>query len=357
MKLTYPTIALLAALTLLSGGCNRENTAPPKEKVEVVMNGGFQVPETTKAQITPVNNLPTNQLDVIIVTVNYTTADPVNDQPDLNAWMGSTADLTRGYFGGPGLGATTITNGEIKYTNEDGTSVQNVFYDENGEYYFVRVVYPHKDAEFIQTNNGAAIVFNDINGSQDILCSNLGWGNINMPIVRSNLTNDLDPTSVGLMFSHKLSLFRFNLIAENEKAAEQYGQIKNVRIRNQPSSIRVDMLDTNTEGYSEFDRHYEAEDFPSTPITLTFSSDPEPVPVAAYAGYIMALPGKKFTIEAETEKRLWISADLDFSDPANPYAASKAGIIYDITLTFMEAYQMELSLENTTEWWVESEFN
>lgn len=337
MKRPYIIFALFSVALL--GGCERERPVP--QVVEVVINGGISNTRAEMGQIIPQDGLPEEQLSVGIVTVNFRTSDPTTIQPDVNAWKGTSADFTRGYFGGPGLGASPVTNGEIKYTNEYGTVIQKVFYDETGEHYFIRVVYPYQDAELIQTDNGAAVVFSELDGSQDILCSNLGWGNITNPEISTNETDRV------VIFSHMLSLFRIKIEPENETAAAQYGLIKSIRIIDQPSSIIVGMIDLATEAYSSGDTDYYCVGF--TPCGLTSG------PVDA--GYIMALPERKFTIEAETQNRLWLSVELDFATALEPYKTSAAGTVYDVTVKFMESYELKLEVSEAKEWWMNSEFD
>lgn len=334
----------------LGGGCSNEYAGNDREQVEVVMNGNLLKSRKTRAQIVPENGLPKNQLDVGIVTVNFSTTDPANVQPDLDAWKGVTADYTRGYFGGPGLGAATITNGEIKYTNDDGTAVQKVFYDETGECYYVRVVYPHHNAEFTQADNGAAVVFNELNGTQDIMCSNLGWGNMDQPTMKTNYDTDpaIDtPGDSVIVFSHMLSLFRIKVVAENATAIVQYGNITNVKIIDQPNSVKVDMIDLAAEPYAFPETDFLIPEFQARPLTITPDS----------VGDIMVLPARNFTIEAQSENRLWLSADFNFATAEDPYATSAAGTIYEITLKFMEGYKMELDVIAAKEWWMDHEFN
>lgn len=349
MKKSSIIIALSGLLAAgLLNSCDKESIDDFREKVEVIMNGSLPKPPASKTQIVPNEvGLPEKKLDVAIITVNYRTSDPENVQPDLAAWGGSTADITRGYFGGPGLKANPITNGEIKYTNDDGSAVQKVFYDETGEHYFVRVLYPFDNANFVQTDRGAGVLFSDIDGSQDILCSNLGWGNLDTPEV---ITNEKDSA---IIFSHMLSLFRIKLKPESQTAVIQYGEIKNVKLANQSSSIRIDMIDLNTEGSGPFTMDY----FPIGFAADTLHYDTiNAVPIEKEAGYLMAVPAQKFIFEAQTD-RLWVSSELNFATALDPYKTSAPGTIYDVTLKFMEGYEMEIEVEAAEEWWMDSEFN
>lgn len=364
-------IALAGFFSLaLWGGCGKEKPAETAEtRVAVVMNGGISRSGTTRGQIVPnAAGLPDEQLDVAIITVNYRTADPTLDQPDLPAWSGSTADITRGYFGedsgAPGVipfaqrPGKPIDSGKIEYTNDSGTTIQRVFYDETGEHYFVRVVYPYANAEFTQSVNGAGVIFSELDGSQDIMASNLGWGNMHSPVIKTNYKDDIPETVTGdsiIVMSHLFSLFRIKLVAENTDVIDQYGKILDVRLIDQPSSIRVDMMEIRLETESALDTPYHPKDFPGTGLDLTTS--------AVDAGYVMAMPAQKFTLEARSQNRLWLSADLDFSTLEDPLATSAPGRMYDITIRFMEAYEIELEAEplegedEHKEWWMDSVFD
>lgn len=352
-------------LAALLAGCDKAEPVAPagREKVEVEMNGRLARTVQSKGPISPrlgSGGLPEEQLAVAVITVNFTTSDPETLQPGLAAWRGSTADITRGYFGGPGIGATEITNGEIKYTNEDGDLVQRVFYDENGEYYFIRVLYPYLTSEFTQTDRGAGMVFYDVDGHQDILCTNLGWGNIDQPVIQTSYK--IDPESPEpaegdgvFVFSHLLSQFRINVVAESAVAVHQYGKIKNIRIIEQPGVIKVDMIDLATTSYDDSDTDYYLEDFQLDSLPSYNTA----LPNNGYttAGSLMLLPARKFTIEAETD-RLWLTAHFDFATEDDANAITSPGTIYDINLKFMEGYEMDVKVDSiTNQWWMDHEFN
>lgn len=342
-------------------GCGKDNGGTDIEKdesgVEIVINGGISKGPATKGdgridpQGAPYAGLPPHKLDVGIVTVNYTTVNPLIDQPTLAAWSGSTADITRGYFGGDGVNgpnSTIITTGEIFYTSDDGMAVQKVFYDETGQHYFVRVIYPYDNAEFTQTSNGAGILFSDMDGSNDIMCSNLGWGNLYNPEIR---TGDAGTDSI-IILSHMLSLFRVNLEIEAD-AQGQYGQIESVRIAGQPDEVVVDMMDPAI--YASVSSSLT--DYYTIGFTpFSFASLPDPT-VIVPAGYVMVMPSQTFTVEIKSEKRLWLSAEIDFTTAEDPFATSAAGTIYDINLTLREAYQMEVDIVSADEWWMDTVFD
>ncbi len=142
-------IAFVSAFAaLFCVGCASDNHTPDNgdDRPYVVMNGSLETVEQTpsRSAIDPrdADGLPNAPLTVGIMTLNYTTSDPTTDKPNEVAWMSSTANLSRGYFGGPGVNAPVVENGEINYTNETGSAIRKLFYDEGGEYYFTRVVYP-----------------------------------------------------------------------------------------------------------------------------------------------------------------------------------------------------------------------
>lgn len=391
MKAIYIKTAILGALfAALLGGCAKDKTnvprSPETEKVAVVIKGGMKgvVPSRSRGVIDPQAGLPPVQLDVNIITVNYTTADPLMDQPGPAAWQGQTADVTRGFFG-ENAGYTAAhnnnplipegdregfkpDNGRIEYTDEDGSAVQKVFYDEGGEYYFVRIFHPYENTEFTSSMGtlGASIIFNEVDGNQDILCSNLGWGNIYNPEVETAAGK------TGLVFSHMLSLFRLYITAENDQVVNgtppppvegstiigtgQYGQISNARIRFQPGALIADAMDGEIIPLpgDPLEKEYFANEFP-TPFSLE-SKDIAPFPGRGeprYAGYIMVLPGQsEYRLEVLTE-RMWAYGDLKFAEGKEPLP----GKVYDITLEMKESYELKVVPSDPTDWWMDHVFD
>lgn len=384
MKKPYIKIGLFFLLPVaLVVGCSHEDTSvPDPERVAVQISGVLsQKSATTKGvpwdgrvdPINPVNHLglPPVQLDVGIVTVNYETEDPSNPdggQPDIEAWSTTTADWTRGYFGSISVGDvvggviltdnTPPTNGEISYTNEDGTLIQKTFYDDYGEHYFLRVVYPFHHgtngeyaAELVQTpGRGAGVVFSGLDGSQDILCSNLGWGNIYQPLIET------EAGAGNLVLSHMLTMFRVFVKAGDDTAITQYGNVTEdengnpgLRLTDQPASVRFDMIDLEANPGSDL-THYYASEFPDNPVVLDNTS-------GTYIGYMMALPAQKFRVEVFTAERAWIHGEFSFATDSNPYRISEAGKIYDITLNLVEAYEIQIKVSTPKEWWMNSTFD
>lgn len=387
----------------LLGGCSRQDNepvGPPKGKVAMVMYGGIKgiAPAKSRAMIEPqgVAGLPPTQLDVNIITVNYVTDNPRTNPPGTDAWRGQTADVTRGFFGentdftiandgNPlipeaerGDADKKPNSGRIEYTDEDGSAVQKVFYDDSGEYYFVRLFYPYENAEFTSTTGmlGASIIFSGMDGSQDILCTNLGWGNIYNPEIRTAYrVNGIDGAdnegdSV-IVFSHMLSLFRIKIAPENTKVIDgkpedprpggQYGQIMNARIREQPGALIADAMGASIAAlYGDpLETDYLVNGFPYTTEDVNDGGQGTPLylnaaqmTTAEDIGYIMVLPGlNEYRIEVNTGKRKWVYGDLKFTTPPQP------GKVYDITITMMEAYELKVVPVEATNWWMDHVFD
>lgn len=405
------TAALCAALlTGAATGCDIfGNDRPPKEegKEWVRMTGvlpvqgartGYSRAELVTGPIDPVGGLPPRQLDVAIVTVNHVTADPALDQPGYTQWAGHEAETTRGFFGSddsngvlsPG---TAPTNGHIEYVNESGDYIQRVFYpEEPDEYYYVRVAYPWQGFDqFIQMpdNTGAALVFSNLTGHEDILCSNLGWGSQAQPVIETDCTIPnpaLDPESLYsvdpytpdydpddypthvsvLKFSHALAQLRFWVVAENERAKEQYGDIKKIVVRFQPDKIALRMIDAQTmRAQDAVDRDYLSDffiiDTLSNSAIEIYNPDYVPaehgnIPQGTSAGRVMVMPDYTFRIEAETSLRKWIGADYEFKVDGD-VGKILPGHIYDVTLKFMEAYKLAIEMTDAGEWWMDSVFD
>jgi hypothetical protein len=378
MKKYYIKPVLLGMLFLfaLLSGCEKQNEpVPVQERMQVRMNGTLS-PVGLSAKSTRVTTivgrvdpdaygLPAEQLDVAIITVNYDTADPGTDQPGTADWSGQTADITRGFFGSM-PGRTILndnekpTNGQIEYTNSEGTQVQRVFYDDLGSHYFIRVLYPYENTEFIQTVQGAAVVFYDLDGSQDIMSSNLGWGNIDAPVIQTGLnsipnpdynpshpSNPYEPPFISsIVLSHMFSLLQFKVMPENVGVSPYYGEIEEIVIREQPTTVRMSMVDLSMTPHddAEFIDFY-ALDLEPIDLESVLPGAPED------AGYLMVLPASSFRIEAYTTGRGWIGADFSFDNPTEP------GKIYEITLKFMEAAEVIITATAVDEWWMDSELD
>ncbi|MDH6357166.1 fimbrillin family protein [Parabacteroides sp. PF5-9] len=400
MRKIYIKLATTGLITiLLLTGCSKEgvDSPPPKEKVAVMMRGGLAgLARNTRGIINPQNSpgvegLPPQQLDINIITVNYTTSEPskISGQPDLEAWSGQTADFTRGFFG-ENTDFTTGNNGNpiipiadredqipnsgrIEYTDESGTSVQKVFYDENGEYYFVRLFYPYdeEDTEFTSSTAGlgASIIFRNVDGSQDILCSNLGWGNTLNPLITTAIdldedgdTDDGEDLEGEIVFSHMLSLFRIWIKPDNKavvgddgSTTAQYGKIKNVQVARQPSTLIADAMRGVIQPLNDpFETNYKANDFPANGLYLSWdiNEEPEGQAITNSAGYVIVYPGlNEYRIEVETERHMWVHGELSFTSPPKP------GKIYDITITMKEAYEIEVIETKVADWWMDHVFN
>ena len=430
--IVIPVILSLAALC----GCVREDedgAAPAREQgAQVRISGGLTGPggriPLSKAETVPGPidhdptdpagvsryGLPDRQLDVAIVTVTHDPAgDPALPQhwPGIGAWSGQTAGLMRGFFGSrpespynDGILPTGIqpTDGRIEFVNSTGEYIQRTFYDDAGAYYYARVVYPYAHARFVNEGGetGATVVFSDLNGQQDILSSNLAWGNKDRPLMQAldyvpnpaydpglgpsdpgygdepeTMADPNNPDSV-ITLSHMLSLFRFWIDVENENVRREitvspatgadtlysmYGAVDSIVVRFQPEALRLRMLDNSLSVYDPARQV----DY----VALMPDSDGDgrlndvavyipdvPVGVPEFAGSVMVLPGMRFRIEAHTTGRMWIGADYEFGKDGIP-TSTQRGKVYDITLRFREAYELNISASEPDDWWMDSEFN
>ncbi len=374
----YYIAAIASCALLLPGGCAREKGGHgPADRPHVVMTGSMEQAKTeteTRARIVPADGLPDRQLAVGIVTVNYTTADPAVDQPDLAAWSGTTADITRGFFGGPGINPSEVLDGQIEYTNEDGTAIQKTFYDESGEYYFTRVYHPFLNdagdhiSRIEQTGDGAEIVISELDGSQDVMCSNLAWGNVDNVKMKTAAAPDGE-----VVLSHMFSQFRIKVKAENEKAATQFGSVDDFVLRFQPASIGINMMtlgiapsDEQTDypmvGFSPFALFTEESGVRvAKPGTFDIRHPDGALDRAAEspvdAGYVMAPPATMFRFEALTADHMWVFAEVSFATGEDPFATSVPGTAYNITVTLMESYEILLEVEPVIYHWMDSVFD
>ncbi len=329
MRRSYITSILASIVSIiLFCGCQKEAAPVKAAKVEMELNGS--IGPSTRAVINPApGNLPPTQLSIGVVMLSYDSPDPLTVQPNGTDWNGS-IHWQRAYFGGAGLGANPVTNGEIKFTNETGIVTQKVFYDETGIYYFLKAVYPYDQADVTQTANGGVIAFT-VDGSQDIMCSNLGWGNMTSPLVNT------------LNFKHLLTKLNLKLIAEAAAAITQYGEVRNIELIDQPNQILYNIANDTLSVASLLTSRYPTVDFPSAPQLLTTAPTD--------FGYVMALPAEKYTFRIETENRLWFYAEVTFPGGSSP------GKAYNVTLKFMQADEVIVYAAEAKEWWLDSTFN
>jgi hypothetical protein len=271
--------------------------------------------------------------------VQYVTADPLADQPTEEDWNGAT--LLRAYFGGPDIAPDPTTfvpsNGEIKFTNNTGTRVQKVFYEELGAYSFMRAIYPYQGASVVPTVDGGVVVV-PVDGSQDVMCSGWGWGSVlatHQPLINTNLA-----------FGHLLTRINVRLVAESAPASGQYGDILGVSLSHQPGELAVNLIDGSVTGWSNNDQNYPLIGQPEVQTLNTAGVD---------YGYAMALPADSYEIRVETQNRrsFYPVAVL----PAVPVGERRAGRVYDVVLSFKAADEIKIAVTDATEWWLDSTFD
>lgn len=382
MKKSYIITALIAASAALFGGCSREEAAaiPGRERVEVKMRGS--VSNSREVVIPDANGLPKTQLVVGILTGNYNLRpedyyylyDGVHQRlrihPQEEDW-GSYTYLDRGIFGN--ADQATNPGSEIKYTtSEEPYNQQRVFYDESGMYYIMRIIYPYTykyrptpDAALVETQpqlllsaSGSQVAF-DMDGHQDILSSDLGWGNMDSGTeewgeeLGKGLINTENPTN-GFVFTHHLT--RFELWVKAEAAAiAQYGQIEAIELVNQPNKVVLDITSNKLSAGSEWVSRYKPNGF--APLYLTTAEQA--------CGQVMALPGGKFTFRIKTENRLSFYIDAEFpaytrvegEDLVEVPAGARAGSYYKLTFAFKAADEVELIADTPKDWYNDSYFD
>jgi len=337
----YQSCFCVAALLLLYGCMTRIEPYEAKAEVEVELSGAFGL--RTRASIDPQpDSLPPYQLSIGVALLNYDSANPETDQPDGDDWNGA-VNWKRAYFGGPGLHAPTVTNGEIKFTNDAGTAINKVFYDENGLWCFLRAVYPYEGATVTSSHGKGSILF-PIDGSQDIMCANLVWGSVNKQMVDR------------LIFKHLLTKLNIRLYAENQDASDQYGEIEAVGVAYQPAGAILDIATGNlqpepTSSTTRYDRYYTV-DFDPSANRLLSDNITDPTDPDVNFGYVMAIPAAKYSIWVKTENRLEFYTEVTL--PSSSFEAGKA---YNITLKFLATDQIIIFAEEATEWWLDSTFN
>ena len=361
-------VNLLLLLSLY--GCYKVDSGHQGEELRVEIELSGAISTLTRASIDPPSgnmdpyHFPPRQLSIGVVLVNYNSLDPTisTGQPDANDWNG--ALWRRAYFGGSnidgglktGLDLETFvpTNGEIKFTNSEGTAVNKVFYDENGLYSFLKAVHPYEGASVHQAVTGGSILFQGIDGSQDIMCSNLGWG-------RAEPAPDREIHT--LTFRHLLTKLNILMYAEETDAIAQYGKILEVGVAYQPEEIIMDIESEELLPASSLERYdiYHAVGFDPLdnrmlPPPLDVITPDPAVEGPQSFGYVMAIPAEQYTIVVQTEERLYFYPVVTLSN-ISPFPPFQAGKVYNVTLKFLAADEITIDVEEVTEWWMDSTFN
>jgi hypothetical protein len=371
-KTPYITMLVCGALAF---GCTRTEITPVTRDVAVKLSGelspagaltrGDGMIDPILANSGDLKGLPPKQLSIGIVTIETS-----SDAPTAPDWglVGNSPYLDKGFFGGNELGDTPTSmtpedaawNGNIEFLNEQGTGRQDVFYDPTGDYYHFVGVYPYAaiTGGLSTSSAGATVLFN-IDGSQDIMASNSGRGNIDHPFAHDNHPDDV------LTFSHKLTALRCRFVAESAVAKALYGTINSVKLVGQPDVVGLDIganaLDPTTpltdERTAPAGISYPAVGtggvVVTTPLTL---SDVYTSADAVEFGYIMALPQQTYTFEIVTSvhgANNPLTVTYDFTAAAMP----AAGTIYNLTFTMLETAKIELVAAPATEWWLDQTFD
>jgi len=353
MKATGSYTFLLAAVALwVLFGCSREYELQIlKPKVAMALTGAIH-DRTKSGSIDPQpSGLPPKQMAIGVAMIDHDTATPDSDPPAEVAWNGA-VEWKRAYFGGPGLKtgsalATFVpTNGEISFTNDDGTAVNKVFYNDNGFYRFLRAFHPWEGAAVVPAVGGGVVLM-PIDGSQDIICSNMVYGS-----AESKMSYTPPYVDKPLIFSHLLTKLNIRLVAEDAAAIVQYGKIMAIEVLDQPNMVSVNISSGLLEAASSLAYPYGVVDFlANATLPAPAILNPEPFDDAVQFGYVMVVPAKTYTIRIETELRLTFYVDVVFAAPAD------AGKAYNITLQFMVADEILIFAQEAPQWWLNSTFN
>jgi hypothetical protein len=371
---------------VLAWGCAREENVPVPERVPVRLSGevSFAGVQTREGMIKPVPDtlgkiiLPPKQLTIGIVSIDYPGTAPTVAQWGLDAYS---PYIDRGYFGGNKIGDTPESmgkywNGNIEYTNRDGTADQFVFYDLRGNYYHFVCVYPYddiinpeNDGDTMQSAAGATVYFN-IDGSGDIMASTRGWGNNEFPFGDNHTT---DPADDGILhFYHKLVALRCKFEAETTTAIQGYGTITSVELTGQPDVVGLNIganaeaplttaltdEKTDTISYRAIAEYDVMADDGVTVVDAAGSVRTHPLtmevtdPLAF--GYVLALPATKYTFRIITSVHGAANplyATYEFATPPAP------GTIYNLTFKMLESAKTVVEAAEAPEWWLDQTFN
>lgn len=342
-------------------GCSSEGEPASKEQVQVRLSGAVQASGLSKGlgegmidpQLPLVDDkgLPPRQLPIGIMTVEL----PQASMPTVLQWDNETAYLDRGFFGGsvPLPPGTSVFDGNIEYTNRQGTALQQVFYDEMGTYYYLVCVYPYEsivdpeDIEAMRDPLTGVTVYFEIDGSHDVMASTAGMGNIDYPF------------NSALVFSHKLTSLRCKFVAESSVAKGLYGDIVSVELLGQPDVVALNVganaLDPTT---AVSDARTATVDYEAVRVSTGDMSLPDTYLTADAVefGYMLAMPARKYTFRIFTQKRGPLYVTYDF-DADNVGTRPLAGWIYNLTFTMMESAEIKLEAAPATPWWLDQTYD
>lgn len=390
-KILHITVFALAT-ALLFWACDNDNkTIIEKEKVRLDISGSLSVSAATKGEgmINPILDLPTDtkglppkQLVIGLITNEYLKTGAT---PAVKDWSADdhVTELDWGFFGGNVFGDTPASlgsnwNGNIEYgdftggpTVPGGTSIQNVFYDENRTYYFFVAFYPYvEDVDIAATEaegTGTTVYFAP-DGTQDIMASTMGGGNIDNPYGVKDVggINYLQPYGAPLIFYHKLTALRCHFIAESEAVTgpNGCGDIVSVRLINQPDilGLNIGQQAINPTTTALTDEHTDLISYESVrtngvgnlamPYPTVANPDPDPVEF----GYILANPANSYTFEIITSVHGAINpiyATYTFNNPTIP----SMGTVYNLTFKMLESRRVDLYVQSADEWWIDQSYN
>ena len=391
-------IVLITVLfcAVLLAGCARDKEEAPSagKQARLRLNGSLNPDIITsrgdgEGKIDPMNptgggpgipdkGLPPKQLEIGIITIEYFPSDPDNPNiPNSNEWGDNVPYLDRGFFGGDKPGDSPqspgITwNGNIEYTNREGTALQHVFYPLTGVYFYFVAVHPYVAIEAPENingmnNNGEIEVLFNLDGSHDVMTTGVGYGNIDHPwsITGDGTVIDEDV----LVFSHKLACLNCRFIAENADAVASYGDIVKVEVVGQPSQVMLNagklaLDDTEPLAIAPTSTPtaYDAYRGGTTGnMLLPYSAGTYDPNDASGFGYFLVMPTQTYTFRITTSagnrpnNPLYVQ--YNFSTDTNPATIVEAGTIYYLTFKMLETDEIDIQVETSTEWWLDQEFD
>lgn len=378
MKKSIFIIALTCAALL--SGCAHEEPANKQEQVRVRLSGtiaaGRGVASRGDGRIDPrtADLLPTKQLTIGVLTIEYDPVDKNDPEiPAANTWAAGIPYLDRAIFGGNEIGDSPGNmadggdwNGNIAYTNRAGTALQHAFYRLTGTYFYFVALHPYAaienpvDVAAMTDNGGISVTFN-MDGSHDVMATNVGYGNIKNPWAYDTFGDKKIPPDE-LKFLHKLACLDVRFVAENKEAGESYGDIIKVEVIDQPSQVKLNIgnqAHDNGEPLRELvppspRRAYDAyRGGTSGGLALPY---PSGTATPEGYGYFLVMPSQTYTF------RITASA---MDRPTNPIEVTYdfggvtvvAGTIYYLTFKMLETHQIDIQVATSTEWLLDQGFN
>ncbi len=150
-----------------------------------------------------------------------------------------------------------------------------------------------------------------------------------------------------IIMSHLFSRFGVKVRVESPKAATQFGSITDFVLKDQPTSVGINMINLDL-SFSHELRDYNM--VLLRPLPLGEIGD-----AVRDVGYVMAPPAAELYFEVDTSGHGIVQGTVNFDDM--PDGISLTGYSHDILMTFMESGEVEIVVAEPDRYWFDWVFD